>query len=371
MKAGNKILCILSMLITFMTAIPVYASAAEGINECRVNCNTNNAAYLNSDWFSSKQTPVDITQYVTELAGKKIRYQFADIGLLEDTGGPDNGTLNDVNYAGLAQWIKYSKLADPDQLVIVTLNHAHRFKRVNGVKQANPNFGNDTFNTNLNALVDRLVNAGVQVDGTGPYYKADGVHLDFEGFMKNDATLLNTLQYLRSHSLASNPNFSMSAPADASYDGVSYYQWSSSFIHEAAGILNMINPMIYDQMGWGSDVKNAADYKRLWTNEIIRYSEAIGSAGPSGIACQLVPVMPSYERKTAEDSTVYHDPLIENLEYAVNGLSDALAGPHAAHVDGAAIFWWSNFIGRNPAVYSSTLFTADQANWMNLWVNRP
>jgi hypothetical protein len=94
---------------------------------------------------------------------------------------------------------------------------------VNGVKVANPNFGNATFNKNLNALIHKLVNVGVQIGGTGPFYKADGVHLDIEGFMQNDTTLLNTIKYLRSNALIANTNFSMSTPADPTFSGTVKY----------------------------------------------------------------------------------------------------------------------------------------------------
>jgi hypothetical protein len=360
---------ILSMLTGL---IPVAVTAEPTVQaECTSECHVNNAAFLNSVWFSSPQTPANIAKYVNELASKKIKYQFADIGVLLDSSTSTNGTLKAANYAGLAQWIKTSKQTAPDQLVIVTINYGSRFKRVNGVKVGNPNFGNATFNANLDTLVKKLVTTGIQIGGTGPFYTADGVHLDFEGFMQNDNKLLETLQYLRSSSLAINNYFSMSTPADPTFDGVATYQWSNDFITQAAGILNMMNPMIYDQMGWGSDITTTSAYQKMWKDEIIRYSNAIGTTGPNGIPCQLVPTLPSYEKKTDSDGTVYHDPLIESLKSAVAGLNEAIASPNHANVHGAAIFWWSNFIGRNAAIYNASLFTADQTNWMNMWVNHP
>src|SRR5688572_5045304 len=106
----------LAILIAFF---PIPASATiSTLIDCTSNCHTNNAAFLNSEWFSTKQTPTNITMYVKELNAKKIKYQFADIGVLYDTSTSTNGNLGAANYAGLAQWIKNSKLADPNQLVI-------------------------------------------------------------------------------------------------------------------------------------------------------------------------------------------------------------------------------------------------------------
>jgi hypothetical protein len=353
-------------LIINLVAVPVYADIAPA---CSTNCHTNNAAFLNADWFAYAQTPANIQTYVNELASKKIKYQFADIGLLNNTNNSTNGALSASNYAGLATWIKFSKQPDPNQLIIIDLNYSHRFTRVNGVKVANPNFGNTTFNKNLNALIHKLVNVGVQIDGTGPFYKADGVHLDIEGFMQNDTTLLNTLKYLRSHALIANTNFSMSTPVDPTYSGTVKYQWSDAYIAQVAAILNMINPMIYDQIGWGSDIYTAVDYQKLWTDEVTRYSKAIGNIGPGGIASKLVPTLPSYAKQVADDSTIYHDPAVENMYAALIGLNAAI-NLNSAKVHGAGIFWWSNFIGRNASAYPVGLFTTDQSDWMAMWVNQ-
>jgi hypothetical protein len=120
----------------------------------------------------------------------------------------------------------------------------------------------------------------------------------------------------------------------------------------------MINPMIYDQMGWGSDIYTAADYQKLWIDEITRYSKTIGNIGPGGIASKLVPTLPSYAIQVADDLTIYHNP---GLNAAIN--------LNSAKVHGAGIFWWSNFIGRNAPAYPAGLFTTNQSDWMTMWVN--
>ncbi|MDB5052720.1 MAG: Fibronectin type protein [Bacilli bacterium] len=368
-KFSTRLVLMLTFtLIINLVSVPVYAETVP-TEACSTNCHMNNAAFLNADWFAYAQTSANIQTYVSELAAKKIKYQFADIGLLNNTSTSTNGALSAYNYAGLAQWIKFSKQTDPNQLIIIDLNYSDRFTRVNGVKVANPNFGNATFNKNLNALIHKLVNVGIQIGGTGPFYKADGVHLDIEGFMQNDNTLLNTLKYLRNHALITNTNFSMSTPVDPTYSGTVKYQWSNAYIAQVAAVLNMINPMIYDQMGWGSDIYTTADYQKLWTDEITRYSKAIGNIGPGSIASKLVPTLPSYAMKVADDSTIYHDPAVENIHAALSGLNAAI-NLNSAMVHGVGIFWWSNFIGRNAPAYPAGLFTTDQSDWMTMWVNQ-
>ncbi|WP_162463282.1 galactose-binding domain-containing protein [Paenibacillus psychroresistens] len=348
------------------SALNITTNAAGG---CSSNCHLENLAFLDSAWFATAQSAANITTYVNELAANKIKYQIADIGLLVNSSTSTNGTLPASGYAGLATWIKNSKLTDPNQKIIIGLNYSNRFTRVSGVKVSNPNFGTATFNSNVNAIIHTLVNVGVQIGGTGTFYKADGVHLDWEGFMTNDTTLLSTLQYLRNNALAGNAYYSISTPADPPYSGVTTYQWTNTYIGQVAAIVNMMNPMMYDQMGWGSDVTTAATFKTFWTNEISRYSTAIGNTGPGGVRSQLVPTMPSYEMKTAEDGVVYHNPAIESLLKAAEGINAAITG--GANVYGAGIFWWSNFIGRNAAIYPSSKFTPDQTNWMSQWVNHP
>jgi hypothetical protein len=173
---------------------------------------------------------------------------------------------------------------------------------------------------------------------------------------------------LRSNALVANTNFSMSTPVDPTYSGTIKYQWSNAYIAQVAAVLNMINPMMYDQMGWGSDIYTSADYQKLWTDEITRYSKAIGTIGPGGIAAKLVPTLPAYAIQIADDSTIYHDPSIENIHAALNGLNAAI-NLNSAHVHGAGIFWWSNFIGRNAPAYPAKLFTPDQNDWMTMLVN--
>jgi hypothetical protein len=368
-KFSTRLIFMLTFTLIFnLVPVPIYADTAP-TEVCSTNCHTNNVAFLNADWFAYTQTPANIQTYVSELAAKKIKYQFVDIGLLNNTSTSTNGTLSAYNYAGLAAWIKFSKQTDPNQLIIIDLNYSHRVTRVNGVKVANPNFGNATFNKNLNALIDKLINVGVQIGGTGPFYKADGVHLDIEGFMQNDTTLLNTLKYLRSKALIANTNFSMSTPVDPTFSGTVKYQWSNAYIAQVAALLNMINPMIYDQMGWGSDIYTTTDYQKLWTDEITRYSNAISTIGPNGVPSQLVPTLPSYALRAADDSTIYHNPAVENIHAALLGLNAAI-NLNNARVHGAGIFWWSNFIGRNATAYPAGWFTTDQSDWMTMWVNQ-
>ncbi|OWA35574.1 hypothetical protein B9G55_13180 [Saccharibacillus sp. O16] len=327
---------------------------------CVADCQIHNATFLSQDWFDTKQSPADIQKYVKEMQQYRIEYQFADIGMLDDSG-----QLNVKNYAGLGSWIRSSKATDPNQKVVIILNYNKRMlPDSDGETVPNPKFGTSTFNTHLDVLVDQLVNKGVAVDGV--LYKADGVHIDFESFMTDDPALLQTLKYLRAHALKNNAYFSISSPVNYSTTKT----WSSAYIQQIAQVVNQINPMLYDQMGWSSPIDDPASYEQFWKSEVLRYSQAIGSVGPGSTPSQLVPIAPAYERRLIKEHLiVYHDPYVENLASAISGLRSAIS--QGARVHGAAIFWWPTFAGHYAYLYPESYYLVDQENWTTLWVNSP
>lgn len=320
--------------------------------------NVNNGAFLPKNWFSTVQSNNDIQQYVTELKSKGIKYQFADIGLLND-----DGSMNEKNYLGLANWISYSKKIDPEQYIIAVINYNKRtMYDESGNINSNSSFGTNSFNKNINLLVDKLVNRGIELNGT--LYKVDGIHIDFEPFINDDENLLNCLKFLRKNALANNNYFSISAPVSYSYNKT----WSDSYIGSVSKVVNQINPMLYDLMGWESPINTPESYENLCREEIERFSNAIGNIGTNKESCQLLPLVPSYERRIIKKNLViYHDPYVENISSALKGIREALNS--GANVYGAGIFWWPNFIGQYPDLYQSNYYMVDQDCWMKYWVN--
>jgi len=325
---------------------------------CTLNCHTSNAAFLPHDWFAEPQPSKDIAARVKQLREKKIIYQMADIGLVNE-----EGELDPSNYAGLAQWIKVSKEIAPDQLIIVAINFNKRLLITeSGEKQPNQRFGTIEFNRNLIQLVRTVLYDGVYAGGVA--YRADGVHIDFEDFLPDDEVLANTLRSLREHALPEDRHFSVSAPVNYAKDKL----WSQSYIRQIASIVNQINPMVYDQMGWDSPIDSPYAYQNLWRSEIKRYSDAIGNPQANGQKVQLVPIMPSYERRVIESNRmIYHDPYVESIYSASKGLISAIND--GADVHGAGIFWWATFIGNYPELYPSSYYLLDQENWLEHWVN--
>ncbi|MDF2721712.1 MAG: hypothetical protein K0Q59_1387 [Paenibacillus sp.] len=329
----------------------------------------NNTAYLNSYWFSGIEplTEEQMKERVHELSQYRIKYQLADIGVLVSNGGALNGSLPEQGYAELARWMKVSREAAPDQRIIVMVNDGSRYAWKNGKRVGNPNFGNAVYNANLRAVADKFVNQGVSYEGK--QYKADGIQLDIEGFLPDDAKLQKTARVVKGV-LGEGAIFSIAAPADPAV-------WSDAYIREMAGIFNMLNPMMYDQQGGDSKIVSSETYRDFWKTTIVRYAHAIASSGHP--ETKLNPTMPAYERKMTEAGVVYHDPEIENVKNAAQGLKEArlqlaldrtanpLLNPNGVH--GAGLFWWSAFI--RPGADPRTGYDGSQEriDWMERWVH--
>lgn len=328
-----------------------------------------NTAYLNSHWFDGTEPMTDdeMRARVKELQKYGINYQLADLGVLHSSRDSLNGTLPEKGYRQLARWIRITRATAPDMKIIVVVNDGRRYVWQHGRRAANPNFGNNRYNANLSAVADRFINQGVQ-DENGRFYRADGIQLDIEGFLPDDKVLAATAAHVRAV-LPDTAIYSIAAPADPAV-------WSDAFIAEMAGIFNMLNPMMYDQMGRGSNIVSAETYRNFWKATVVRYAHAIANSGHP--ETRLNPTMPVYERKTTEDGVVYHDPEIENVANAVQGLemarqqlgADRIANsrldPNGVH--GAGLFWWSSFI--RPVADPRTGYDAaqDRLEWMKRWV---
>ncbi|MEF3302688.1 glycoside hydrolase family 18 protein [Paenibacillus sp. GYB003] len=367
MKRKAAAVAMSALFMLLWGTIAVFGQAATGGEEPPQR-QVDNAAYLNSYWFSGAEPLTDeqMKERVLGLQQYRIRYQLADVGMLVSNGGATNGTLPEGGYAELARWMKATRENAPDQRVVVTVSDGTRYAWQDGRRVSNPTFGNDVYNANLRAVADKFVNQGIPYEGK--LYKADGIHLDIEGFLPDDAVLLKTARHVRTV-LNDEAIFSIAAPTDAAV-------WSDAYIREIAGVFNMIHPMMYDQMGWGSPVDSPETYRRFWETTIVRYARAIAqSARPS---VKLVPTMPAYEKKTAEDGTVYHDPAVEHIANAAAGLKlarDRLALERTSDpridangVHGAGIFWWSTFILEEPDPRDGHDYAPDRQSWMDDWV---
>jgi hypothetical protein len=338
-----------------------------GVNEAY---QVNNHAYLNPYWFSGIETLTDqqMKDRVLELQSYKIKNQLADIGVVVSGSGSLNGTLPKQGYKELGRWMKISRETDPNQKIIVSISDGKRVIWRNGKKIGNPNFGNAVYNNNLRAIADQFVNQGIVYNGNT--YKADGIQFDIEGFLSDDPLLKATSQFVRGV-LNEDAIYSIAAPTDPRV-------WSDAYISGMSDIFNMLSPMMYDQLGYGSPINSPETYQQFWETTTIRYAHAI--AGSNHPATMLAPTMPAYGKKTADDGTVYHDPAIENIYNSAKGLQrarkqlaiDLIDNPKIRPngVYGAGIFWWSSFILQSPDPRDGYQYAPDRQWWIDEWVKQ-
>jgi hypothetical protein len=368
---------VLAAILLLLAAITSYGQTVQGsdlgsggtIGESGIK-QANNTAYLNSYWFNGVEalTDTQMKDRVLQLQTYQIKYQLADIGILVSSTNSLNGTLPKEGYTNLARWIKNSREADPNQKIIVTVNDGKRTVWKGGKKKGNPSFGNASYNTNLRAVADSLINKGIVYNGVA--YKADGIQFDFEGFLKDDQVLKATSQYVRAI-LPQTAIFSIAAPAHPSV-------WSDAYLKEMASIFNQLNPMMYDQLEPDYWVNSAETYQQFWEKTIVRYAHAI--ADSSHPETMLNPTMPAYGERATDTGFLYHDPRIENIYNASIGLQmarDQLAtdrltkptlNPNGVH--GAGIFWWSSFIYEGVNPWDGHDYAQDRKWWIEEWLQK-
>jgi hypothetical protein len=362
----------LAAILFFLAAITSYGQSVQGsgLGSVGIIKQTNNTAYLNSYWFSGVEvlTDTQMKDRVLQLQTYQIKYQLADIGMLVSSTDSLNGTLPAEGYTNLARWIKNSREADPNQKIIVLVNDSKRTIWNAGQKVGNPSFGDATYNTNLRAVADSLINKGIVYNGVA--YKADGIQFDFESFMKDDQALKATSQYVRAI-LPQDAIFSIAAPAHPSV-------WSDGYLKEMAGIFNLLSPMMYDQLEPDYWVNSAETYQQFWKQTIIRYAHAIADSGHP--ETRLNPTMPAYGAKATETGFLYHDPKIENIYNASIGLqmarvqlaTDRLTNPNLNPngVHGSGIFWWSSFIYQGVNPWDGHDYAQDRKWWVEEWLQK-
>lgn len=282
-----------------------------------------NAIYLDYGWFSGDADLTDDQRndYIYLLQDHGITQQFCDIGVIRE-----DGTLSPEGVRDLKQWIYMSRLVDPCQEIILVLNYGRR--------KSSKSFGTASFNEAMLDTIHTLI----------ALFSPDGFHLDIEGFLPNDLQLLKLLKLIKRVFYAH--HLSISTPATV---------WTDGYIRQVAAIVDQMNPMIYDTMGWGSEVVDETSYKDYFKDKIVRYARLLAGTG-----CELVPTLPVYELKVADDRTIYHDPVVETMKAAIEAIEES-----QTPVDGAAIFWGSFFLGLYPEIYNPD---QDQHEWRKNWI---
>jgi hypothetical protein len=332
------------------------SSAADKKTDSKDNY-VHNHAYLPEGWLFMPRTDSFISDNVKQMKKYSIEYQFNNIGTLKEDGTIDMNQIQEFGH-----WIKVSRETDPNQKIIAWIN-GNTVKHVHG--------GTEIRNHIVNSLKN-MIETGFLYNGT--YYKVDGIQFDLEPLRarwKDDPELLSLLQAVRQ---AVGPKVHLSI-ATTVWDNV----WSNDYISKIAGVVDMLNPMIYDTQGpdsWKPWItRTGQEYEQLWKNTALRYSAAIAASNNPN--CQLAPTMPAYDKRGYWDTDpsspdyntyiVYHDPYIENIYHAARGLKQAIS--EGAKVYNSGIFYWENFIINGPDPRDNQDYSHARGWWLTEWVH--
>lgn len=251
-----------------------------------------NSVYLPHGYFVAYKTNYFIRRQVMEMNSLNVRYQYANIGLLDDEGMlPENQTTQ------LSRWIQQSRIVDPSQLIIAHIN-AYRDISILNISH----------HENIVDSCQRII-----LD-TG----ADGIHFDFEP-PRADPELIELLQAVRD---TIGDKYISIAGSGARI------RWPPKFIVEVAKIVDAVCPMLYDN---NKVILTIPDYQE-WVQDAISTYNAIYNAPGIRDGVEVLPILPAYTEN------VWHDPMIENLTISIPAIFQSMQD--GMRVEGIGIWWW-------------------------------
>lgn len=277
----------------------------------------------------------DIILCVNQLKKIETRIQLIDLGWVQSNGQME-GNIQNL----LSNYILISKSTDVNQRIVAVINSRSDILLGNNMAQS----------TFLKELAVFLQN-----------FQVEGIQLNLNPYLKDDPRYLDFLKKVRL--LMGDKFLAVTAPCFS-------VRWSNSFITNVAGMVDMINVLMFDMQGipdWGPDVVyNSVQYKAVWNENILRYSDSISES--SNPDCLLTPIMPCYEKQYDENGVLYHDPEIENIFYAGNGLIQAIQ--NGANVYGTGVYYWEFLNSQKPDQYGRD-YSLDRRFWndWNDWIN--
>jgi hypothetical protein len=240
--------------------------------------------YLPHGWIATVKSTQYIGDAVHAIGSAGFNEEILNVGAFDSYGN-----MPVANYAGLSAWVTTSRSVDSTKRIVIWVSGSES-KLVD-----NP--------STYDNIAGWIASAVQQ-------YGLDGVMLDFEPFTRDNPLLPGLLERIRA--AAPQAWIDITAPID---------RWSDPFITAVASQVNALSPMLYD-----TTLVSPTAYVDLVASTVVRYSRAAGSA------VLVTPSIPAYK------ANAWHDPTVENIADADQGLQAAVA--QNARVDGAAVYWW-------------------------------
>ncbi len=163
----------------------------------------------------------------------------------------------------------------------------------------------------------------------------DGVFLNIEPVWTDDENFLELLRKVRA-SVGDDVTISVAAPPDWSPENadipvppliVPGTIWETEYKQSVALLADQIAVMAYN-----SGLSSPTDYEQWMAYQVAAFAQAVGELGQG---TELLIGIPTYDAEPPG-----HDPLVENVESALDGYADGLeqAGEAASFVRGVAIY---------------------------------
>lgn len=256
----------------------------------------NNAAWLRHQWFSEKKSAEEIEALAGKLKEMQIRTVFIHVGPLDSRGRIPEYSLKtwQYNYIGIKNAVPGIRI----------------FAWLGGLNQLSYGKADDTLDLGDEKLLDSIAQRAMEMV---ILCRFDGIHYDIEPLPDNDPGFLKLLLFTRLK-IGKTP-LSVATPHIAPSDEFAgiirrrVYQaapvWSPSYYNAVAGQVNEIVVMAYDSVSL-----TPVMYKKYMMNQVRNICNAI-----SGSKCGFWVGIPTYEEKT-----VSHNPVVENITNAIEGV---------------------------------------------------
>jgi hypothetical protein len=250
---------------------------------------TVNAIFLDHGFDVDALSDAKIRGVVAWLHARDFTYQLHNIATFDA-----RGRIDPANYSQLANWIRVSRAADPNQKIVAYLSGTL-----------------DLVNT-----PSAWSNIAATCKTFARKYGVDGINLDFEPYRTDDVA--NYRGFFAAVRKAIGPKVQLSLD----YTADPGYRWSPSDFKSLSAYFNVIMPMLYD-----SGCTTAACYKTFVT-DAVTYQYA--NKAPS---TSIYPLIPTYAKSAA------HLPAVESIESAAAVLNSLIASGKLA-VPGAGVWWY-------------------------------
>lgn len=276
-----------------------------------------NAIWLGLEWTHDVRDPVEITTLANQLRQREIGTVYAWVSWLQ----PELTWSAEDNFPNIPTFVQQFKEAYPDSELYGWIGIPTETAVGSGISRI------DTAE-----IQQQVADFSVRVIEE---FGFDGVFINAEPVWDGDQNFLALLRAVRAEvgletriATALPPDWSpANATIPVSQSFATGTEWQTTYKQSVALLVDQMAVMAYH-----SGLTNAADYSQWTAYQVATYADAIAALQTN---TQLMIGIPSFDAEPPG-----HDPLVENIASAVEGVRAGLeqAGDAAQYVSGVAIY---------------------------------